>query len=244
MRQYAWGRNHVFDRAPGAGHAPDVDATPADGQRVTRGTTTLRRIAHMGRAMRLGTIVVVSTACFHIGPSTGSAPAEDWQGTLATAQGDVAAGHFEAADSMLAAYAARFPGSPEALETAYWRALYKMDPSNHSASIPTAMASLDGYLADRRPRQHVSEATTLRRVAGQIDGLNKLAASAMAQANVASANASSAKAVAAADAAKAAEAGGNVSQDAEIKHLKDELAKANAELERIRKRLASPPPPR
>ena len=28
----------------------------------------------------------------------------------------------------------------------------------------------------------------------------------------------------------------------EIKHLKDELAKANAELERIRKRLQPPPP--
>ena len=30
--------------------------------------------------------------------------------------------------------------------------------------------------------------------------------------------------------------------DAEIKRLKDELAKANAELERIRRRLAQPPP--
>ena len=211
---------------------------------MTRGTITLRRIAHIVRTMRIASVVVLSTACIHLLPSTRPAPAEEWQAALAIAQGDAAAGRFEAADSTLAAYAARFPGEPEALETAYWRALYKMDPSNHAASIPTAMASLDGYLADRRPRQHVSEATTLRRVAGQIDGLNKLAASAMAQANVASANASSAKAVAAADAAKAAEAGGNVSQDAEIKHLKDELAKANAELERIRKRLASPPPPR
>jgi hypothetical protein len=30
--------------------------------------------------------------------------------------------------------------------------------------------------------------------------------------------------------------------DVEIKRLKDELAKANAELERIRRRLAQPPP--
>jgi hypothetical protein len=32
------------------------------------------------------------------------------------------------------------------------------------------------------------------------------------------------------------------SADAEIKRLRDELAKANAELERIKKRLAQPPP--
>ena len=32
-------------------------------------------------------------------------------------------------------------------------------------------------------------------------------------------------------------------KDNEIKRLKDELAKANAELDRIRKRLGTPPPP-
>ena len=242
MRQYAWGRNHILARTSGTSDPSTVDATTADGQRVTRGTTTMRRTAHMVPVLLLATTAALSTACIHATPSTRAEPAEQWQASLAVAQEDAAAGHFDAADSTLADYAARFPGSPEALETAYWRALFKMDPSNHSASVTTAMASLDGYLADHRPRQHVSEAATLRRVAGQIDGLNKLAATAMAQANVATNTASNAKAVAAADAAKAAEASGTVSQDVEIKRLKDELARANAELERIKKRLATPPP--
>jgi hypothetical protein len=157
------------------------------------------------------------------------------------AQQRAADGRLAAADSTLANFAAQYPGTPEALETAYWRALYRIDPSSPQVSITTAMASLDAYLADPRPRQHVSEATILRRVAGQLDGLTKQTASAMAQAKDANAVAANAKAQAA-DAKAGAEA--PVAADVEIKRLKDELAKANAELDRIRKRLSQPPPPR
>jgi hypothetical protein len=173
-------------------------------------------------------------------------PTQEWPGVLAIAQDSAGKNAFDAADSALAKFANRYPGTSEALETAYWRALYKMDPSNRASSMPQAMAGFDRYLADSRAKRHMSEATTLRRVAAQIDGLNKLAANAMAQTNAANANAANARAIAAdarADAAKtAADATGTSSADAEIKRLKDELAKANAELERIRKRLAPPPP--
>lgn len=167
--------------------------------------------------------------------------------TMDAAMAQAGHGQFDSADSLLAGYAMRHSGTSEALETAYWRALFKLDPSNRSTSVTQALALLDGYLADQRPRRHVVEATTLRRAAGQLEALNKLAANASAQAKDAATVAASAKANAADAKADAKSADANASaavdaKDAEIRRLKDELAKANTELERIRKRLGSPPP--
>ena len=184
--------------------------------------------------------------CAPITHVVGPAPARNWPSTLSSAQHSAARGEFDAADTTLAEFARRYPTSREALETSYWRAVYALDPSNRAESIPGAISSLDAYLADTRPRDHVLEATTLRRVAGQLDALNRIAANAIAQAKDANAAAAIARALSdsridtsrpgSSDAAPTA-------ADAEIKRLKDELAKANAELERIRRRLAQPPPP-
>ncbi len=144
---------------------------------------------------------------------------------------------------MLAGFATRYPTSDEALEASYWRALFELDPSNRAESVSGSMALLDAYLADTRPREHVLEATALRRVAGQLDALNRLAASAIAQAKDANAAAAIARALSDARIEPPRAAAESTSTaDAEIKRLKDELAKANAELERIRRRLAQPPP--
>ena len=201
----------------------------------------------MNASRRRSTLaLVVATfvlcGCARLNAKTKADPASpSWPASLGLAQQRAGDGRLDAADSALAEYAAHHPGSPEALETAYWRALYKMDPSNPRASLPSALASLDAYLGDSRPRQHVAEATVLRRVAGELDGLGKQAAAAVAQAKDANANAANAaNAKAQADAKTVAEA--PVTAD-EIKRLKDELAKANAELDRIRKRLSQPPPP-
>jgi chromosome segregation ATPase len=117
-----------------------------------------------------------------------------------------------------------------------------MDPSNPDTSLPRALASLDAYLAGPGPRQHTIEAAAIRRVGGQLDAANKVAATAAAQAKDAASTAASAKAQAAdANARADAKSDGAQSADNEVKRLKDELAKANAELDRIRKRLAAPP---
>jgi hypothetical protein len=173
-----------------------------------------------------------------------AAPTREWPATLELARNQALVGRFGAADTTLADFATRFPGSNEALETAYWRALFALDPTNKQTSAQNATALLDGYLGDMRPRAHVAEATTIRRVAAQVDALTKLAANAMAQANAANASAANAKAQATDANARAETAKGEVtsSQDAEVKRLKDELAKANAELDRIKKRLSQPPP--
>jgi hypothetical protein len=179
----------------------------------------------------------------HPAPS-GPPPADRaWRPTLAIAQGYAARGEFAAADSTLAAFATRYPGSAQALETGYWRSVYRLDPGNRDLSIETAMASLDGYLADTRAHEHTAEARTLRRIAGELDRLNRLAGNALAQQNKDATAAPVTRVGANEPGAQPAKPGSDAQAAAdEIKRLKEELAKANAELERIRRRLAQPPP--
>jgi hypothetical protein len=186
----------------------------------------------------------LAVACTPVSHVVGPAPARAWPSALSRAQRAAARGEFDSADSTLATFAVHYPTSNEALETSYWRAVYALDPSNRAESVSGAIGLLDAYLADTRPREHVLEATMLRRLAGQLDALNRLAASAIAQAK--DANAAAAIARALSDArieTPRAQAESTSTSEAEIKRLKDELAKANAELERIRRRLAQPPPP-
>jgi hypothetical protein len=197
-------------------------------------------------------VLALGTACTPlVHRSAGSSDASStWNLTLSTARNHAATGDFDGADSALARYGRLNSSTPSSLEATYWRALFKMDPANRSASLPEAMASLDQYLADTRPRDHIPEAATLRRLAGQLDGLNKVTASALEKAKDAQATAATANAAAndannaARDAVnKAAESTTPVPTAEEVKRLKDELAKANAELDRIRKRLSTPAKP-
>ena len=162
-----------------------------------------------------------------------SAPEREWPSTLATAEARVSEGRYAAADSVLGQFAGRYPGSSEAFESAYWRALFSMDPKNSNASIGTAVSYLDAYLAGLNPRKHRQEAFALRAIAGQIDA----GQSALALAQTPNPHAGPVRIDVPVPRATTEPA----TADAEIKRLKDELAKANAELERIRRRLAQPP---
>ena len=177
------------------------------------------------------------SGCITVRPPTflRPAPEREWPSALSTAEVRVSEGRYSAADSVLASFSARYPGSPQAFEAAYWRALFSMDPKNSRASISTAVTYLDAYLAGLYPRQHRQEAFALRAIAGQIDeGRNALA---LAQTK----DPTSTQPGVRIDVPKPAVDPAAAASDAEIKRLKDELAKANAELERIRKRLAQPP---
>jgi len=166
-------------------------------------------------------------------PNPTPAAVREWPQTLATAQESAGRGDFDAADSLLGQFARQHPGSHNASEATFWQGLFRLDPSNRNGSLTVGLATLDAYLAEPRPHDHAAEAMTLRRLAAQLDAANRLAASAS---------------VAAHDVAPArpateprTETKPDANTDAEIKRLKDELAKANAELERIKKRLAQPP---
>ena len=101
------------------------------------------------------------------------------------------------------------------------------------------MTSLDLYLGDRRSHEHIREAAALRRVAVQLDAMSKVVASAAAiSKDLANMRPAADLRV---DVNKPTVDPAAAAAD-EIKRLKDELAKATAELERIRKRLAQPPP--
>lgn len=234
MRQQAGIRYDIHYQAADARPTPLVVSAHSHGLAAT---FTLLRLP-----LALILCALASCARFRTGPQP-----DDWQVTLAGAQARAGSGEFAAADSMLGAYAMRHPGTHESLETTYWRAVFKADPSNNSATTTQALAALDGYLRDPRPRDHILEAQTLRRAVAQIDALNRAAEAASAREKDATNQAANAKA-AAADAkenANKADANANAAaadKDAEIRRLKDELAKATAELDRIRKRLGTPPP--
>jgi len=178
------------------------------------------------RTARNAVLVAALTAC-----STGQTrleepvPAErtEWTSWLLQASQEAVAGHYAFADKLLTEYTTRFPASPEAAEAMYWRALYKMDPASGIAAPRDAAVLLDGYLASGTAA-HRTEAQTLRRVASALDA-RAVTAAAPAPVKV--------------DVVKPDEK----ARDEEMQRLKDELAKANAELERIKRRLAQPTKP-
>jgi hypothetical protein len=125
-----------------------------------------------------------------------------------------------AADRTLAEFAQRFPGSPEAIEVPYWRAVVKLDP-NSSAAVRESMAILDSYLATAPTGTHRFEAGVFRRLALAIE-----------QRNAAIAAIPPTPVVRQDDKAR----------EEELQRLRDDLAAANAELARIRRRVARPRP--
>ena len=125
-----------------------------------------------------------------------------------------------AADRSLAEFTQRFPASPEAAEVPYWRALLKLDPSN-PAVLRESLAMLDAYLANTPAGVHRFEAASIRRLGVALE-----------ERNAALAAIPPTTAVRPEDKAR----------EEEMTRLRDELGKANAELARIRRRLARPRP--
>ena len=200
----------------------------------------MRRLARRTAAQYLSgaALLLALGACLPL-QSGGFGPAalRDWPSVLAQAQADASARRYTDADRLLAEFAQRYPGTPEAQETSYWRALLRLDPLNQDASLPAATTSLDDYLKGDGPLAHRTEAETLRRIAGQLDAL-KVAIAAGAAAAPATPST-----VAAAPAPSSDRTAELKARDAEIQRLKDELSKANDELERIKKRLTQPTKP-
>jgi hypothetical protein len=183
--------------------------------------TTLRTI------LRLAGVAALSAmgGCAHLRAAT-TGPVLPMEGqltaTLRQADAEAVALRFGIADRLLAEFAEMHPNTPEALETAFWRAVFKLDPSNQTATRREALALLDGYLDGNTVVAHRGAAIALRR------GATPERPVAVAP----TPDAAPSPAPAAAPAANAEE----------VQRLRDELAKAKAELERIRKRLSQPNP--
>jgi signal transduction protein with GAF and PtsI domain len=130
------------------------------------------------------------------------------------------------------------------MEAHYWLALYALDPDNEGADLDTAATELNEYLAASGPRDHVAEAMSLSRVAVALRSLTRETNAAVNRARASGAAAAAANGHATDVSADRPDS--TSSSDAEVRRLREQLAKANAELERIRKRLTNggkPPAP-
>lgn len=117
-----------------------------------------------------------------------------------------------------------------ATDSLYWRAVSNLDPSNKKGTLDSAIVYLDAYLASKGKLTHSTEATVLRSLARNAQQLARLdAALQQARANADNRRPDDTKAR-------------DEESVKEIERLKNELAKANEELERIKKRLAAPKP--
>jgi hypothetical protein len=146
-----------------------------------------------------------------------------WPVLRARAGAEVAAGRYGIADRMLADFTSQFPGTAEGADATFWRALYRVDPSNQTASARGAIAVVDSALAMPLDSARRANLLALRRIAIAVERVDSRGTG---------------ETIAAGDTAK----GDEKSQSDEIQRLKSELAKANAELERIKKRVAQPKP--
>lgn len=150
---------------------------------------------------------------------------------LSEARQDASVGRYADADHALARFSEQHPGTDEALETNYWRAVVRLDQGDREASTP-ALSLLDRYIATSASLPHRLEAITLRHLASQLDAAARLA-SANVTTPTSAPHASIPSSIVSLDLR---------ARDDEIQRLKDELAKANDELDRIKRRLATPKP--
>jgi hypothetical protein len=163
-----------------------------------------------------------------------SIAAEQWPEARRTAQNLALAHDYAGADSLLRAFAARFPGTPAAAASVFWRALLRLDTAGDAATSAEAMRDvrtlLDAYVAGGPLQDHYTESVILRRVATRIDSLR---ASAETPRTVLVPMAPNVLAVR--DSIIRA-------RDDELTKLRAELESTKAELERIRRRIAPPRP--
>jgi hypothetical protein len=123
-------------------------------------------------------------------------------------------------------------------DSLYWKAVTQLDPGNKRGSIDSAIVYLDAYLVN--PRQaHRREALALRQLTRDAKQLARVEL-ALQQARSDTTTHTPRR-----DGQADPEPPRKRDEEAlkEIQRLKEELAKANEELERIRKRLANPKPP-
>lgn len=147
------------------------------------------------------------------------APVDGFVAAVSAADRRVEAGDYAGADRILADYALKNKGTENGMEIAFFRALFMVDPNNKNASMAEGVRALEIYLNTSSVKRYRAEALVLKRTAQSVLAL---------------------RATAAQPARSAKSDTVFVSREAEIAELKDQLAKANAELDRIKKRLANP----
>lgn len=160
-----------------------------------------------------------ATACAPARSAPIPAPVPIFASAVAAAQKRADSGDYAGADRILADFALRAPSKSEAQEISFWRALFLVDPANRSSSPEQGIRALDIYLKSQGDPKYRSQALVLKRTAQTVQTLRQ-ASQVIPKVN-----------------------GRDtvfVNREDEIVALRDQLAKANAELDRIKRRLANP----
>jgi hypothetical protein len=174
--------------------------------------------------------LLVTAGCVTGHSLLGGSSGHDWDDTLTQAEAAASDHRFADADRLLADFAARYPGTQGAIESSYWRGVIALEPANQDGSPQIAAALFETYNRAGGKLPHQLEAGILHDIALRLQAAGPSTVAVSAPAN----NSAAPGASGAAD-LKA--------KDTEIQRLKDELAKANDELERIKRRLTAPTKP-
>jgi hypothetical protein len=164
-------------------------------------------------------LVAVIAGCSHSGGAAKApVPVTGFDRAVENAARRVEVQDYVGADRILSDFALSAKGTPEAGEISFWRALYMIDPNNRSASVSEGLKAIEIYLSTPGVKLYRPQAQVVKRTALALQSLRtaQLTARPNGKDTV------------------------FVNRDDEIAALKDQLAKSNAELERIKKRLANP----
>lgn len=184
-----------------------------------RGTVGVRRVAAAGLLALAACAPRPPARVIVLAEPERPAPISPLPGILHRAQELADRGRFADADRVLADFATSRPGTPEGAEADFWRALLRADPANTDATVRDQLAAIDTYLNGGPEMPRYVEALILRRLVETADSARSMITAVRA----------------------AAQARERAKED-ESKRLADELEKALAELDRIRRRLAPKPP--
>ncbi|CAN5687515.1 hypothetical protein BH23GEM1_BH23GEM1_08830 [soil metagenome] len=168
-------------------------------------------------------LLVLGACATAPGPAPGTPTPDAWGALLSTTDAMVAAGRHAAADSALRAFETAHPGTRAAEEVLFWRALYKLDPRSSAATRAEGLAMMESYAASSTATWYRGQANVLRHLAREI-----------AEAQQASPDST----IVPGDTS----ASGIAARDRVIRNQRAEIARLNAELERIKRRLAAPTP--
>src|SRR5690348_907391 len=118
---------------------------------------------------RTALVTLLVTAGCVTGRSLGGGAAQkDWGDTLAAAEAAANDHRYAEADRLLADFAAHYPGSEGAVESAYWRGVIALEPSNHDGSPQIAAAFFETYSRGGGKLPHRVEADILHDLALRI----------------------------------------------------------------------------